>query len=98
MNKVTLFGRVGNDPENTKGVVKFSLATDESYKDKDGNKVEKTAWHSCVSFGKQGEIIEKYVKKGDQFLIEGKIDYNKHEDKYYTSIIVSEFNFISNGK
>lgn len=96
MNKVILVGRLGKDPETTNGVVKFSLATDESYKDKNGQKVDKTAWHNCVAFGKIGEVIAQYVAKGHQFCVEGKIDYHKHEEKYYTSIIVNGFTFIGN--
>jgi len=96
MNRVILIGRVGQETQNTNGVVKFSLATDESYKDKQGQKVSKTAWHSCVAFGKSGETISKYVKKGDLFAFEGKIDYNEHEGKKYTSIIVESFNLIAN--
>lgn len=98
MNKAIIFGRVGQDPVNNNGTVKFSVATTEKYTDKQGDKQEITHWHNCVSFGKQAEILEKYVKKGNQILIEGKINYKKHEDKIYTSIIINSFNFISNGK
>lgn len=98
MNKAIIFGRVGQDPVKNNGTIKFSIATTEKYTDKQGDKQEVTQWHNCVSFGKQAEILEKYVKKGDQILIEGKITYNKHEDKIYTSIIINSFNFISNGK
>lgn len=95
MNKVILVGRLGKDPETTNGVVKFSLATDESFKDKDGNKVEKTSWHNCVAFGKTGEVIAKYVTKGQMFCVEGKIEYSKYEDKFYTNIVVNGFTFVS---
>lgn len=99
VNKVILKGRLGDDPGLSNGTVRFSLATDEGYKDKQGNKVEKTAWHSIVAFGKLGEIFEKHLKKGDEVLIIGKLDYYKtDEGKYYTSIIADEFDFVSNKK
>lgn len=98
VNKVILKGRLGQDPVNNKGVVKFSLATSEKWKDKDGNQQEKTQWHNVVSFGKQAEVIEKYLKKGMELVVIGKLEYNKHEDKFYTSVILNEFDFVSNGK
>lgn len=98
INKVILKGRLGKDPENNNGCVKFSLATDEGYKDKEGNKVDKTAWHQVVAFGKLGEILQKYLHKGDEAVIIGKLDYREHEGKYYTSIIANEFDFVSSKK
>lgn len=98
VNKVIIKGRLGKDPETTNGVVKFSVATSEKY-EKNGEKVEKTQWHNIVAFGKLGEILSKYFKKGDEIFIVGKIEYNEHEGKYYTSIIANEFDFVgSNGK
>lgn len=73
MNRVTLIGRLGQDPETqdtkTGGIItKFSLATDDSYRDKDGNKVEQTDWHNIVVFGKQAEVLSKYLKKAICYL------------------------------
>lgn len=104
-NLVVLIGNVGQDPEsnlmgNQKKVVRFSLATSERYKDKDGNKAEKTQWHKVVFFGAQAEVIEKYVSKGDRLHVKGKVEYRSYEDKegqtrYVTEIIGSAFNFLS---
>jgi single-strand DNA-binding protein len=67
-------------------------------KDKKGEKVTKTEWHNCVAINKQAEIIEKYVTKGHQIYIEGKLTYNKFENegktKYITEIQINEFRFI----
>ena len=94
MNKVTLAGRLGQDPElktvgNDTKRVKFSLATNDGYGDK-----KKTNWHNCTAFGKTAEIIAQYVKKGSELVVSGSIDYNKHEEKVYTGIIVRDFTFV----
>jgi single-strand DNA-binding protein len=88
MNNVTLLGRLGKDPENKNGAVKFSIATNDGSKDK-----LKTNWHNIVAFGKTGESIEKFFKKGDMIGIVGRLDYNQHEGKTYTSIIANSFAF-----
>lgn len=101
-NKVTLLGRVGSIEtksfENGK-IVNLSIATDESYRDKEGNKVEATEWHKCVARGKQADTIEKFVNKGDLFYIEGKLKTRSWDNKgvkaYQTEIIINEFQFIS---
>jgi len=89
VNKALLLGNVGNNPESKNNVVKFSLATSSKYKDKD-----ETQWHNIVVFGKLAEVAEKYVKKGSKLYVEGRITYNKHEDKYYTSIICDSFKML----
>lgn len=104
VNKAIILGRLGKDPEirqmpNGNSVCNFSIATSETWKDKNtGEKRERTEWHNCVSFGKQGEIIAQYVKKGDQIYIEGKIqtdEYEKEGQKHYrTKINLSSFSFI----
>jgi single-strand DNA-binding protein len=103
VNKVTLIGHFGDDPElkNLEGgkmVAKFSLATSETWKDKDGKKQEQTEWHNCTAWGKQGELINLYCKKGSKLYIEGKITYRSYEKdgkkEYYTEIIVQEFKFL----
>lgn len=94
MNKVTLVGRLGQDPEHKtatsgKTFVKFSLATNDGFGDN-----KKTNWHSCTAFGKAADIINQYVKRGSEIAVSGSIDYNKNEDKYYTNILVNDFTFI----
>ncbi len=86
LNKVILIGRVGRDPEiryTTAGqaVASFSLATSETWKDKDGSKKDKTEWHNCVAWGKLGEIAGEYVKKGTLLYCEGKIESREYEGK-----------------
>ena len=106
MNRVTLLGRVGGDPEvkefTDNKVCKFSLATSESYK-KNGEKVTETTWHNLVFWGKQCDILKQYVHKGDQLLVEGKIVIRKYDDKngvthWATEIICDKFEFIAGGK
>lgn len=98
VNKAILVGRVGKDPEvrqagNNK-VVSFSLATTENYKDKDGNKQSVTEWHNLTAWGKLAEIVGKYVQKGSELYIEGKIRTRIWDDKdgqkRYTTEIVAD--------
>ncbi len=99
-NKVQLIGNVGNNPEMTvlesgKKVIRFSLATNENYKNAKGEKVESTNWHNMVAWGKTAEIVEKYAVKGKQIAIEGKLTSRSYETKegekrYITEVIVSE--------
>ena len=107
MNRVTLLGHIGNPPElksvGTDGkVVNFSIATDESYKDKSGKKIEKTEWHNIVAWGTLAETISKYFVKGSEILIEGKIStrsYEKDGVKHYsTEIVASNFEFTGGSK
>ena len=85
LNKVFLMGNLGKDPEvrhtaGGKAVVTFSLATAEQWKDQDGNKKERTEWHRIVAWGKLGEICGKYLAKGKQVYIEGRIQTREWED------------------
>ena len=99
-NKVQLIGNLGNDPEiitldSGKKLAKFSLATNESYKDANGQKQTKTDWHNLVAWNKTADIIEKYVTKGKEIAIEGKLTNRSWDDKegnkrYTTEVIVSE--------
>ena len=98
-NKVTLIGRTGKDVEIVKlqnGIIaKVSLATSDHYTNVKGEKVEETQWHNLVAFGKTAEIMQKYVNKGDEIAVEGKITYNSYEDKegqkrYATDIKIEE--------
>ena len=99
-NKVQLIGNVGNEPEITtlesgKKVAKFSIATNESYKDSKGEKVTNTQWHNIVAWGKIAEIVEKYVGKGKELALEGKLTSRSYETKegekrYVTEVVIDE--------
>ncbi|MDC0629359.1 MAG: single-stranded DNA-binding protein [Flavobacteriaceae bacterium] len=99
-NKVQLIGNLGNDPEiialdSGKKLAKFSLATNEYYKDADGQKQTKTEWHNLVAWNKTAELIENYVTKGKEIAIEGKLTTRTWDDKegnkrYTTEVVVSE--------
>jgi single-strand DNA-binding protein len=85
-NRVQLIGNLGMDPEsktldNGKKVTKFTLATNESFKNADGQKVEETTWHNIVAWNGLADIAGKYLKKGHQVAIEGRIVYRTYEDK-----------------
>jgi len=106
MNKVILMGRIGKDPEfkelaNGK-VCNFSLATSRKYKDKSGEQKEDTQWHNCQAWGTTADLVNKYVKKGDQLLIEGSVNYEQYEKdgvkNYATKIKVDAINFIAGAK
>ena len=86
LNKVLIIGNLGKDPEVTytpKGtaVAKFSVATKDSYKSKDGNKTESTDWHNIVIWGKLAEICGEYLHKGSQVYVEGKLKTRSWEGK-----------------
>jgi len=105
-NKVQLIGRIGNDPEvvsleSGKKVAKFSMATNDSYKNAKGEKIEDTQWHNLVVWNKTAEIVEQYVKKGNEVAIEGKLTNRSYDDKegnkrYVTEIVVSELLMLGN--
>ena len=112
VNKVTLVGNVGADPEirSTSGgnkVAQFSLATSRQWNSASGEKQEKTEWHKCVAWNAKGsglaDIIERYVKKGDKLFVEGRIEYRQYEDKdkqtrYVTEINVREIVLLGGGR
>ena len=86
VNKVTLIGNIGADPEirrldNGSQVAKFRLVTTERYKDKSGQQKELNEWHNIEAWGAVVGIIEKYVKKGDKLYLEGQIHYEEYNDK-----------------
>ena len=104
LNKVLLIGRLGNDPEikqmqNGKSVARLSIATSESWKDKNtGERKEKTEWHRVVIFN-EGlvSVVQKYLKKGAQVYLEGQLNTNKYTDsngqeKYSTQIVLQGYN------
>jgi single-strand DNA-binding protein len=104
VNKCILVGFVGKRPETRAfqdgtGVTSFSLATSEKYKDKSGNLSEQTEWHNISCFGKLSEIANKYVTKGSQVYVEGKIKTNKYTDKagvekYAVNIVASSLQLL----
>lgn len=86
VNKVILVGRLGRDPEtryipNGDAITNFSLATDEQWRDRNGERQTRTEWHNVSLYGKLGEIANQYLKKGSQVFIEGKIQSRKYTDK-----------------
>ena len=99
-NKVQLIGNLGSDPEiitleSGKKLAKFSIATNESYKNAMGEKVTDTQWHNVVAWNKTAEIIEKYVTKGNEIAIEGKLTSRSYESKegekkYITEVVCNE--------
>ena len=105
-NKVQLIGNLGNDPEiitleSGKKLAKFSLATNENYKDANGDKQIKTDWHNIVAWNKTADIIEKYVTKGKEIAIEGKLTNRSYETKegekrYITEVVVNEILMFTN--
>lgn len=107
INKVIIMGRLGRDPElrysqTGKAVCKFVLATSKKWSDKQTNEVrEKTEWHRATAWGKAGELINEYCKKGHLLWIEGELStsqYEKEGQKHFsTEIIVNEFHLLPNG-
>lgn len=105
-NKVQLIGHLGADPEivnltDGKKIAKFSIATTERYKNKQGEQVSDTQWHQVVAWNKTAEIIEKYVTKGKQVGVEGKLTTRAWEDKegnkrYTTEVICNELLLLGN--
>lgn len=104
VNKVILVGRLGKDPEtrfmtNGEAVTNATLATSETWKDKSGEKQEKTEWHNLVFYRRLAEIAGEYLKKGAQVYIEGRIQSRKYQtkegqDRYITEIIVNEMQML----
>ena len=105
INKVILIGHLGKDPEvytfdNDTKKVSFSLATSESYKDKNGNRVDQTEWHNVVLWRGLAEVAERYLTKGSQIYLEGKIKTRSWDDRdgnkrYTTEIFGSQMTMLS---
>ena len=103
-NRVILIGNVGNKTalktlESGKSVTRIALATNDSYKDGKGQRVNETQWHNLVIWGKQAEQAEKYLNKGTEVAVEGKLINRNYTDKdgikrYFTEIVVSKFNLL----
>ena len=104
-NKVQLIGNLGNDPEiinleSGKKIAKFSLATNDSYNNAQGERVTQTHWHNLIAWNKTAEIVEKYVTKGKEIAIAGKLTTRSWEDKdgmmrYTTEVMVNELLMLS---
>jgi single-strand DNA-binding protein len=104
LNKATLIGHVGKDPEirytnNGKAIASFGLATSESWKDQSGTMQERTTWHNIVAWERVAEIFSQYVKKGSKLYIEGRIQNRSYDDKdgvkkYISEIVVTDFIFL----
>lgn len=104
-NKVQLIGHVGQEPEikiieGGKKLAKLTLATNEVYYNENKEKITDTQWHNITAWGKTAEIIESFVNKGKEIMVEGKLTYRNWEDKngekrYATEIIVNELLLLS---
>ena len=104
VNKVILIGNLGKDPEvrhleNGRAVANFSLATSEVYKNKNGERVTNTEWHNIVLWTPLAELAEKYLKKGSQIYIDGKLQTRSYDDKdgnkkYITEVVGQNLNFL----
>ncbi len=94
-NTVQLIGNLGANPEvknldSGKTVANFSIATTDKYTNQNGEKIQDTTWHNCVAWGKTAEIAEKYLKKGDEVVLEGKLTNRSYEDKEGVKKYISE--------
>jgi len=99
VNKVILLGRLGEDPKEFNGGCSFSLATSESWTDKQGQKQERTEWHTIKAFRRTGELAAKHLTKGRQVYIEGKVAYDSYDKDdgtkvYTTSIVANSVQFL----
>jgi single-strand DNA-binding protein len=104
VNKVILVGSLGNDPDVKYGqsgscITRISLATNSQWKDKEGNKQERTDWHRVVFFGKLAEIAGEYLRKGASVYVEGSLKYDKYTgtdgvEKYSTDIVANEMQML----
>ncbi|MCG2610259.1 single-stranded DNA-binding protein [Flavobacterium sp. SM15] len=99
-NKVQLIGNVGQEPEvkiinGERKVANFTLATHDFYYNEKGDKVEQTEWHKVTAWGKTAEIVEKFVEKGKEIAVEGKLTHRSYDDKdgnkkYVTEVVANE--------
>jgi single-strand DNA-binding protein len=106
-NRVTLIGNLGQDPETKttesgKKLVHFTLATKEGFKNADGQRVNETTWHNIVAWNGLADIAGKFLKKGNEVAVEGRIVYRSYEDKkgvtkYITEIVLNDLELLRNG-
>jgi single-strand DNA-binding protein len=107
-NRVTLIGNLGMDPEiktteTGKKVTNFTLATNDGFKNADGQKITETTWHNCVAWNGLAETVTKFLKKGKEVAVEGRIVYRTYEDKKgitknITEIVLNDLVLLRNGK
>jgi len=107
-NSVRLIGHLGDDPkvrklDSGKTVANFSIATNEIYRDQNGNKQSETTWHRLVAWGKQAEVVENYTKKGSEIAIEGKLTNRSYDGKngdkqFITEILVNSVLLLDKNK
>lgn len=103
VNKVMMVGHLGNDPElrytqSGQPMASFRIATNRRYKDRDGEYVEDTQWHRIKIFGKLAEICEKYLEKGRQVFVEGRLEHYQYEKdgqtRYWTEVVAETVQFL----
>ncbi len=107
-NKVQLIGHLGQNPElrsfdNGKSFARFSVATNDSYRDSTGKQITETQWHNVVAWGNLAKTAEKYLVKGSEVVIEGKLTHRKWEDKegkknYFTEVVASDMVLLRNSR
>lgn len=107
-NSVRLIGNLGQDPDtktldNGKRVTNFTMATDESYKNAEGQKVSETTWHNIVAWNGLAERADRFLKKGHEVAVEGRLVYRSYEDKkgvtrYITEVVLNEILLLRNFK
>ena len=90
----TILGNLGRDVEVHSGCASFSVAVSEKYTNKAGEKVEHTEWFNVKAFGRLAEVCEKYLSKGQQVLIEGRLKTNEHNGKKYVDLVASNVQFV----
>ena len=100
-NSITLIGNLGQDPEirkasNGSTFALMSLATKETYRNNNGDKITDTQWHNCIAWGKTAEVMSEFLKKGKEVVVRGKLTYRNWEDKngvkrYSPQVVVNEF-------
>lgn len=107
-NRVNLIGNLGIDPEvkeleSGKKIAKISLATSETYKNSNGEQVKNTEWHNLVAWGPRANFVEKYLKKGQEVAVEGKLSHRSYDDvkgnkRYITEIVVNDILMLRSSK
>ena len=107
-NRVTLIGNLGQDPETKstetgKKVTHFTLATKDGYKNNEGQRITETTWHNIVAWNSLADVADKFLKKGKEVAVEGRIVYRNYEDKqgvtkYITEIVLSDLVLLRNGE
>ncbi len=107
-NSVNLIGNLGMDPEiklldNGKKLARFSIATSELYRNAEGEQIRETQWHQVVAWGGNATIVEKFLKKGKEVALNGRLSHRSYEDKngntrYLTEVIVNEIVLLGSGQ